>query len=298
MAWGCVGNEKPLAVELAGTRHDPEIRTGATPTGDSEPRFRMAVAAVLSPGVIHKTYSGLADLLSEYLDMPVDLIQRKTYAEVTQLVAQRTVDLAFVCSLPFVLGEREFGMESLAIPVVAGQDTYRSYLIVRDDDPALSIHDLEGRSFAFSDSLSFSGRLVAVYWLDLLGHTAKEFFSSVIYTHSHDNSIRAVARGLVDGAVVDSLVWEKMLETEPDIAKRTRVIRESEAVGAPPFVVHPDLDPGVKAMLQDFLLTIHETPEGRAVLDGMGVDRFIHPQPLAYEIVRMMWDHMEEAAGD
>lgn len=277
-----------------------EIR--GEPTGHTAPgegfSFRLGIAAVLSPGQLHKAYAPLADLLAEELGQPVDLVQRTTYNEMNLMVQRREVDMAFVCSLAYVLGRQGGFMEPLAIPVVDGQRHYRSCLVVRRDDPAEELSDLEGRDFAFTDALSFSGRLTAVYWLMEKGHSPWEFFSSVTYTYSHDNSLRAVARGVVDGAVVDSLVLERMLEWEPEIDQRLKVLSCSEEVGTPPFVVHPQTDAGLKKALTAFLTGLHDTPEGQQVLEQMGVDRFDAPDDDAYDLVARMWDHVQTYDSD
>ena len=91
-------------------------------------------------------------------------------------------------------------MEALVVPEVNGIPLYYSYLIVRADAPFRSLADLRDRTFAFSDPLSNSGRLVPVYQLALMGETPESFFGRYIFTYAHDNSIKAVAENLVDAA--------------------------------------------------------------------------------------------------
>ena len=62
------------------------------------------------------------------------------------------------------------------------------------------------------------------------------FFSRIVYTYSHDNSIMAVARNLVDGATVDGLIWEFYQEKNPAFTSKTRIIKKSEPYGIPPLV--------------------------------------------------------------
>ena len=47
--------------------------------------------------------------------------------------------------------------------------------------------------------------MVPKYWLALIGERPETYFKSTNYTYSHDNSIIAVARSLVDGAAVHEL---------------------------------------------------------------------------------------------
>ena len=72
------------------------------------------------------------------------------------------------------------------------------------------------------------------------------YFENSIFTYSHDKSIHAVADKLVDGAAVDSLVYHMVLEEDPALRAKTRIIWRSPAYGMPPVVANPHLDPALK----------------------------------------------------
>jgi phosphonate transport system substrate-binding protein len=246
------------------------------------------VAGVVSPKETFKTYQDLLQYLGARLDRPVELVQRKTYAEVNDLVRDGGIDLAFVCSQAYVQGQQDFGMEALAAPEVRGQSLYYSYVIVPADSPAAGFDDLRGKVFAFTDPDSNTGRLVPTYLLQQRGLTPESFFHKVVYTYSHDNSIKAVADKLVDGAAVDSLVYDYTAAHDPALAARTRIILRSEPFGAPPVVVNPALAPDLKRRLLEVILGMHEDPRGRAILDGLMIDRFVVPDQSSYESIREM----------
>ena len=250
--------------------------------------LRVAVAGVISPKETFKTYQDLLQYLGARLDRPVELVQRKTYAEVNDLVRTGGIDLAFVCSLAYVEGQQDFGMELLAAPQVRGQAVYYSYVIVAVDSPAASLDDLRGKVFAFTDPGSNSGRLVPTYLLQQRGQSPESFFHKVVYTYSHDNSVKAVADKLVDGAAVDSLVYDYMLTRNPELARRTRIVYRSEPFGAPPVVVHPGLGAELKDRLREAILGMHEDPRGRAILEDLLIDRFVVPDQASYDPVRTM----------
>ncbi|MBZ4659190.1 MAG: phosphate/phosphite/phosphonate transporter, periplasmic binding protein, partial [Desulfacinum sp.] len=109
-----------------------------------------------------------------------------------------------------------------------------------------------------------------------------------IFTYSHDNSILAVARGLVDGASVDSLIWDYYQAEDSRWTYKTRIIRRSQPFGIPPVVVSPALDPAVKETLRTVLFTMHEDPQGKAILDELHIDRFVAPQAAWYESVKAL----------
>ncbi len=250
--------------------------------------LRVAIASMVSPKETFKTYQDLIRYIGARMNRPVELVQRKSYAEVNDLIRAGGIDLAFVCSLPYVEGQQRFGMELLAAPEVRGEALYRAYIIVPADSPVTQFDQLKGMVFAFTDPDSNTGRLVPTYLL-LREHTTPEtFFQKVVYTYSHDNSIKAVAEKLVDGASVDSLVYDYTVARDPTLADRTRIVMRSEPFGTPPVVVHPNLAPDMKRQLRDTLLGMDADYRGRAILDDLMIDRFVVPNQAAYEPVREM----------
>ncbi len=266
----------------------PGQALAASTTGSTRAPLRVAVASMVSPKETFKTYQDLLQYLGARLDRPVELVQRKTYAEVNDLVRTGGIDLAFVCSQAYVEGQQDFGMELLAAPQVRGQTVYYSYVIVPADSPASQFDDLRDKVFAFTDPDSNTGRLVPTYLLQQRGLTPEDFFRKVVYTYSHDNSVKAVADKLVDGAAVDSLVYDYTVARDPALAARTRVILRSEPFGAPPVVVNPALAPDLKSRLREAILGMHEDPRGRDILDGLMIDRFVVPDQSSYEPIREM----------
>ena len=259
------------------------------PTVDAhlEP-LHVAVAAIISPRGTLESYQPLLDYLSQELGRPVELVQRRTYAEVNELVRRNEVDMAFVCTRAYVEGKREFGMQLLAVPLVHGEKIYHSLIIVRSDLPVQSFEDLRGAVFAFTDPLSNSGYLYPNVLLTRMGETPQSFFSRTFFTYSHDNAIHAVAEGVADAAAVDSLVLQYALEREPALKDKIRVILKSEPFGMPPVVTGPDIRPQTKAELQRILFTMHENPRGRKALEVLDVDKFVPASDADYDMIRDM----------
>lgn len=248
----------------------------------------MAVGSMLTPLATSDLYGKLADYLAQRLGRPVEMVQGKTYAETNDLVKSKEVALALVCTNPYLEGRDDFGMELLVAPEVGGETVYYSLLIVGRDVPAQSLGDLQNRSFAFADPMSNSGRLAPLYQLALMGRTPDSFFSRTTFTYAHDSSVRAVASGVVDGAAVDSLVFDYMRHTEPDVVAKVKVIGRWGPFGISPVVVNPGLDLTLKAELRSALLGMDEDSAGRDVLRHLGVDRFVVPDDGIYDSVREM----------
>ena len=250
--------------------------------------LRMAVAAVLSPEGNVDNYAGLARYLGDRLGRPVELVQRRTYAEVNDLVAAGLVDLAFVCTSAYVAGTDEGAMELLVVPEVNAERVYYSSVIVPEGSTARSITDLKGSVFAFTDPMSHTGRVYPTYLLQQLGETPETFFSSSFFTYSHDKAIDAVADGVADGAAVDSLVLDHAVVRDPSLLDRLEVIHRSAPFGIPPVVVPAGLASPLRQELEGMLLELHLSSAGRAILAEIGVDKFVIGDDAAYEGVRAL----------
>ncbi len=97
----------------------------ATPPAAVAP-LRVAVAAVISPRGNVDSYTPLLNYLADKLNRPVEMVQRRTYAEVNDLLADGQVDVAFVCTSAYVAGKQDFGMQLLA--AAAGERRHRLLL--------------------------------------------------------------------------------------------------------------------------------------------------------------------------
>ncbi len=283
-AYGCGGDGDSAVVDFSKT-------VAVERPGDrlSEyPVFRVAVASMVSPKETFVSYYQLLDYIGDRLGREVQLIQRKTYGEINELLGEGQIDLAFICSGPYVAGKEEYGFEALAIPLVRGDHLYQSYLIVNKDSPFHKLEDLRGRVFAFTDPESNTGRLVPTYWLAQMGERPETFFGKIVYTYSHDNSILAVARLLVDGGAIDGQIWEYFNNRNHIHTSKTCIIRKSEPFGNPPIVASVYLPTQHKGLIRQVLFSMHRDPEGKRILNELMIDRFIAPQEEWYDSIRRM----------
>lgn len=267
---------------------EPDVPSDAGSNGEAAEslELRVAIAPVISPEKSLPLYRGFVDYLAEELGRSPSFLQGDTYAEVNDLVRYGRCDVAFVCTYAFVRGEREFGMRVLVVPEIGGVTTYHSLILVPASSKATSLLDLRGKRFGSADILSNSGWLYPVTWLRDHGENADEFFGKHELTGSHDMSVTAVASGFVDGAAVDSLVYEQMVAEDPAIASRTKVILKSPPFGMPPVVTPAGIDPTLREQLLKTLLEMHASPGGQAALESVGIDRFVVPDEHLFDSVR------------
>ena len=121
--------------------------------------------------------------------------------------------------------------------VSKGAPVYFGDVVVAPDSDVRDFLDLRGSRFAYNEVTSLSGYrmmmdLVALHDSDL------SFFSQTIASGSHMASMRLVADGRADCAIIDSTLLDDRVEG-------TDAIRTLVSVGpypAPPLVVAPELE--------------------------------------------------------
>jgi phosphonate transport system substrate-binding protein len=250
--------------------------------------LRFAAAPVISPERSTEMYRGLVAYLADKTRRNPVFLTKPSYADINLQVRLQNCDFAFVSTYAYVIGRREFGMRLLAAPVIKGETTYRSYILVHRSSPAASLSDLRGARFAAADDMSTSGWLYPRTLIRGMGFDPETFFAEKVGTGGHDRSIEAVVSRFVDAAAVNSIVYDQMSVRNPEIVEQTRIIQKSPPYGMPPFVVPEQIDPDLERQILAILLRMHEDAEGAQVLYALGFDRFVVPEDSWYDSVRQM----------
>jgi len=255
--------------------------------GNKNP-IKIGVASMITPVDAVRYYQEIIDYIGQEINQPVQMVLRRTYEEMDVLLEKGEVKVAFVCSAPYVKDHDKFGLDLLAAPSVNGKAEYNSYIIVHKDSQINSFAELKGKVFAFVDPKSNTGKLYPTYLLKTMNQTPESFFKKFIYSYSHNKSVEFVAKRIVDGAAVESLIYELMLKKDSQYARQTKIIKRSPPFGIPPVVITKDVPPALKKQLRDSFLNMNKTVRGKEILDAMKIDGFVNISDNAYDSIRKM----------
>lgn len=264
--FGCIdlSRRRLLQAALAGCMGTAVTRAGETLTFGLTPVFLNNDIELL---VKLKAY------LSRQTGKGVQLVQRRTYEEITGLLLSGQLTAAWICGYPLVQYQDQLSL--VAVPLWNGHPLYSSYLIVPAGRAVKDIDDLKGDLHAFSDPNSNSGYLVTASLLAERGLRPEGFFRQTIFTYGHRNVVRAVASGLAQSGSVDGYVWEVMTSLEPALTSQTRVTRKSELLGFPPVACLKRQSNSTDVeLIRHALLAMGDDPAGRDVLDLLRLDGF------------------------
>lgn len=250
----------------------------------------------LAPNML-PVYAAIADVVGERLGLSTELVVETDYENCRNDVN----DLCFVCSLPYVMFERE-GI-SPAVPIAApvlqgvryeGRPIYFSDVIVGHDTDFESFDDLRGASWAYNEPLSQSGYGITRYHLVTMGETGG-FFGEVVEAGFHETSIRMVAAGEVDASAIDSQVLAVEMRDHPELAASLRVIDSLGPSTIQPVGCSKRFTSEFRDDVRKILLGLGDDPAFREVLDHGTVERFVAVGPDDYDDIRHMVDECEEA---
>lgn len=270
--------------------------TGAEAGGSKgkEAPLRIAFASVISPIETRKSYQKMVDYIARELGRPAVLVQRKTYEELNMLLAGGEADVAFISTGAYTSYNGMIPLELLAMVQTDGTVFYRAYFIVNADSNITAFSQLRGRTFAFTDPLSYSGRLAVDYMLmDEYQATSEQFFQRCFYTYSHDKSLWAVENKLADGAGIDSQIYDYAKKRDSKLDEKIRIIGELKQTPTGPVVMRQDLPLESKQQLQEIFFHMDENPDMAEVMRQVIIDKFVPPMPDVYNELKSKYRQRE-----
>jgi phosphonate transport system substrate-binding protein len=287
---------RPQATMAVHAAHAEAAANSAAPPRPM--RVAMSAAFVSERGV--PVYDKIVDYMAEKSGVRLELITGLAYTTINQMLEAGAVDYGFICGYPYILAHDQPvpKVELVAAPVPKAarylhQPIYFSDLIVRKDSPLKTLEDLRGRTYVYNEETSNSGYNMPRSYLVNLGLT-HGFFGKVLRSGSHEASIRMVAQGLADASFVDSLVLDYDRANGGE-ASKVRVIDSIGPAAIVPFVVSASTPAAVTARLKASLLTMHEDPRGREILDQAFLERFAQVSDADYDGIRAMKKTAEDA---
>lgn len=260
--------------------------------------LRIAFASVMSPKETRQSYQILINYISKKQQRPAVLLQRRTYAELNKLMADSDADIAFFSTGAYAAYHGQTPIELLAMVQTHGSVLYQTYLITAVDSNITDFSQLQGKVFAFTDPLSYSGRQAVDFLLYNQDLTAEAYFNHFFYTYNHDKSIWAVANHLADGASIDSQIYDFVMQTNPQLCKKTRIFATLPAAPTGPVVMRRDLPETDKEQLRQLFYTMDQEPSLHEALGQALIDKFVEPQPELYDQLRQAYTLRSHLAGE
>lgn len=269
----------------------------------AEQKMIMVVTSAFVSEQGMDVYKELGEYLGNKIHYQVAIVSGTSYEVADLLMKKGHIQVGFVCGLPYTENVKAGIYRLVAMPMMSSQSgqypdargyadipgKYYSYTIVHKDSPITSWAELKGKSYAYSERNSNSGYNMPRYKLVQIGYKSwDDYFSRIVVSGSHEESIRLVANGSVTASSVDSLVLDYDRSIEDSNALNVRIIEHlfDGGAGIPPVVLSNQAPQDMYEKLQKALLHMHEDSEGRKILTKALIQRFLPPDDRNYDDVR------------
>lgn len=212
----------------------------------------------------------------EALGVPVSLFAPADYNGVIQGLLGGTLDMAWLGASAYaaVYVENADAVEPVLVKTnLDGSFTYYSIGFARADSGITSLDDMAGKVFAFGDPNSTSGYLIPLVEIPAAGYSMEpgEYFSDVVFTGGHEQTIVAVANGDVTAGVTwaDGLGnWEDGYNSgalrravDAGLVDMNDLVEiwKSAPIPEGPVVLRSSLPADVKQTMIDLVQNLHAT---------------------------------------
>lgn len=170
---------------------------------------------------------------------------------------------------------------------------YRSLLVVREDNARQTLADFRGRVVACNAEDSQSGYNALRKMVAPLAQGGA-FFSSVILSGSHRQSLAAIGQRRADIAAIDCVSWALLARHEPELLAGLKVMGSTPLAPGLPLITAKQTSASTLAKLQDALHELVSHPRYQAVCDALLITGF---SPIARDAYSPLLAWRDEAAA-
>jgi phosphonate transport system substrate-binding protein len=145
--------------------------------------------------------------------------------------------------------------------------TYQSQILVRADSGITDLKGLQGKKFAFVDTLSASGYVYPLLTIkNKVGQEPRTFFATngIIFAGGHPQAALAVYQGTVDGAATFIDVRTQLVAANPDIMTKLKVIDTAGPIPNDGVALQKDFPAELGKTVKQALIDYSKTDDGKA----------------------------------
>jgi len=221
--------------------------------------------------------------------LPIEWLEHPAPAPLDELWCRPDLGAVFMCGLPFSRSNPQPLLVAAPVPsppAFGAEARYWSEFVVRRDSAFQSVADTFGRRLALTVPDSQSGCLAALSHFESLYVPSKRsapLFAEIIApTITPLGALNAVIGGDADIAPIDSYAFSLLGVHRPDLTAAVRVVGRTIPTPIPPLV---SSGIGVDALSAAFAVA-HEDPALKPLMERLLLERFIRPDPSAYDVLR------------
>lgn len=252
--WGCTQGDTPKKVSLL--KRAPAVSAGEEDTKEDVIQFGFNLR--LGPKEDVLIYTSFLRYLEETTGKRFRIKFTEKYEDTVENLGKGITGFSAIDSLSYVMGRDRYGdtIAYLASGVNdEGDARYRAVIFVRPESTIETLGDIKNKSFAFGSRISTLGHLIPRKMLEDAGITLEDL-SSVTYTGSHINTVRAVLNGEFEAGVIQEGLAVRLVSEG-----KIKILKRSVAYPSSIIAFNSDMESGIVEEVKSALLEF--VPKGR-----------------------------------
>jgi phosphonate transport system substrate-binding protein len=250
---------------------------------ETKPLLRFAIHPLHNPERLLKVFGPLIDHLNRNIpEVNFQLEASINYSAFEEKLKKR--ELAFALPNSYqTINSLQYGYHIFA---KMGDDyNFRGLILTRKDSGIKKFAQLKGKTISYPAATALAATMLPQYFLLKNGlNVIKE--TKTLYAGSQESSIMNVFLGTSVAGCTWPPPWKAFIQNNPDKAQQLEVKWETSSLPNNGLVVRDDISKIVVNKVQVLLLNLHNTTEGKAILDNIGLSKFETADEATYKSVK------------
>lgn len=252
--------------------------------------YSFAVHPLHNPVLLHSTFQPLVGYLNRQIPgVRLRLVASRNYRQFDERMSRGAFDFALPNPYQVV---RATGQGYAVFGKMGDDADFRGVILVRKDSGLRQLSDLKGKVISYPAPTALAATMMPQFFLQSRGVDVRTETTSK-FVGSQESAIMSVYMRLSDAGATWPPPWRQFVRDHPEIAAQLEVKWETPSLINNGLVAKDTVPPELVRRIGDLMVGLQQTPEGRSILERIGVSRFERADDLAYEPVRSFMREFE-----
>jgi phosphonate transport system substrate-binding protein len=256
--------------------------------------YSIGVHPLHNPVLLHSVFQPLVAYLNRHVSgAHLRLVASRNYRQFDERMSRGAFDFA----LPNPYQVVRATTQGYTVFGKMGDDAdFRGLILVRKDSGLRQTSDLKGKVISYPAPSALAATMMPQFFLQSQGLDVRSETVSK-FVGSQESSIMSVYLRLSDAGATWPPPWRQFVRSHPDIAGQLEVRWETPSLVNNGLVAKDTVPPELVRRISELMIGLEQTPEGRDILQRIGVSRFERADEQSYEPVRSFLREFERRMG-
>lgn len=247
--------------------HEPKV----VETHNAKTEFRFAVHPLHNPTRLFEVFNPLIEHLNNNTKGVHFILEAsRDYETFDNKLKEKTV--AFALPNPYqtlIALEHDYRV----IAKMGDDINFKGIILVRKDSHIRKPKDLKGKSVSFPAPTALAATMLPQYYLHTHGLNINKDITNK-YVGSQESSIMNVFLGTTAAGATWPPPWQALSNERPELKEQLKVIWETQSLPNNSIVVRDDVPDTLAIQVQTLLANLHNTTEGKLILEKMYLSKY------------------------